>query len=314
MNINLNCFKPRQDPIFVVGFTRSGTTLLQSLISTQKGITTFPETHFFCDYLYNILKTDKVGIVTRKSFSNWLEKAEFISGLKFEAYEENYLFEMIDSAKLTKKCMFEFIIFHYLKKQKINSDLSFFRWIEKTPYHGFQLPLIQTYYPDAKFVAVVRDPINAIYSTKKNLKQNETYAFLSSKLVAIIKAIEAFKQAYPEKITIIRFEDLIYDEIDVLTGICNFLGIDFEKYRLKNLEKISEYTIQPFEIWKKANKGAEIKRDMPSYKKKIKLSHLFEIQLITGEVLTAYHYQKPHHLLRKIYNVFSFFRSRICSN
>ena len=37
----------RQDPVFVVGHPRSGTTLLQSLIATQLTPAIFPETHFF---------------------------------------------------------------------------------------------------------------------------------------------------------------------------------------------------------------------------------------------------------------------------
>ena len=39
--------EPAERPIFIVGCPRSGTTLLQCLIATQKGVVTFPETHFF---------------------------------------------------------------------------------------------------------------------------------------------------------------------------------------------------------------------------------------------------------------------------
>ena len=39
-------------PIFIVGFPRSGTTLLQTMVSTQKNILSFPETQFFNIYEY----------------------------------------------------------------------------------------------------------------------------------------------------------------------------------------------------------------------------------------------------------------------
>ena len=53
-----------QNPIFIVGFPRSGTTLLQSLLCTQKGVVSFPETHFF-DIIAKTIKTTSNDVIEK---------------------------------------------------------------------------------------------------------------------------------------------------------------------------------------------------------------------------------------------------------
>ncbi len=52
-----------QNPIFVVGYPRSGTTLLQALMATQGNLATFPETHFFSTvYAGNAASNDSLDL------------------------------------------------------------------------------------------------------------------------------------------------------------------------------------------------------------------------------------------------------------
>ena len=51
-----------QNPVFIVGNGRSGTTLLQSLLATQNGVYSFPETHFF-SHVYPLLESDSGGFL-----------------------------------------------------------------------------------------------------------------------------------------------------------------------------------------------------------------------------------------------------------
>ena len=54
-----------QNPIFILGFPRSGTTLIQTLLITQDHYFSFPETHYFCTIL-RFIKTDKKGFIKPK--------------------------------------------------------------------------------------------------------------------------------------------------------------------------------------------------------------------------------------------------------
>jgi len=125
-----------QNPIFVVGFTRSGTTLLQSLIATQGNIHTFPETHFFCEYLNKYLKLNN-GLVAKECLDELFAKAREFSGLDIDWYEIDYFKMLADKGVLTEKTLFENIVKHYLAKQLAHEDIPGITWLEKTPYHGF---------------------------------------------------------------------------------------------------------------------------------------------------------------------------------
>ena len=50
--------------IFVVGFPRSGTTLVQSILNETNQVCAFPETHFFSRLLSQRFLLNKVGLTS----------------------------------------------------------------------------------------------------------------------------------------------------------------------------------------------------------------------------------------------------------
>jgi hypothetical protein len=47
-----------ENPVFVVGYPRAGTTFLQSLLATQEGFMAFRETHFFSRIMPQVLRAE----------------------------------------------------------------------------------------------------------------------------------------------------------------------------------------------------------------------------------------------------------------
>ena len=100
MNPKIKDLNTNTSPIFIVGYPRSGTTLLQSMLYTQKNIYSFPETHFF---------TKILPLVNGKNSSKSMKKSQlsivlkniYLSDKKIEI--PNKIFEVLDSLNGKKK-------------------------------------------------------------------------------------------------------------------------------------------------------------------------------------------------------------------
>lgn len=266
-----------QNPIFVVGFTRSGTTLLQSLIATQKNIYTFPETHFFCEYLNKFLQTNN-GIIAKECLEEFFKKAREFSGLNIDWYEADYFKVLADKGMLTEKNLFENIVKQYLIKQISYKNISKVVWLEKTPYHGFVMNKILQIYPQARFISLIRHPVPAIYSTKKHLHPGESYEFIASKWKRMVNKITEFKVQHPDKIYTVKYEELIKDTKNVMKGIMSFLQMGFHEDKLATYPDMAKIVVEPFEKWKNNVLQPEIKDSAGDFLNDILIQDILMIQ------------------------------------
>lgn len=279
-----------QNPIFVVGFTRSGTTLLQSLIATQEGIYTFPETHFFCEYLNPYLRF-KDSIVVKECLDEFFRKAREFSGLDIEWYEIDYFKMLADKKTLTEKMLFENIVKHHLIKQLDDKSIPSVTWLEKTPYHGFVMEDILKFYPRARFVSIIRHPLPAIHSTKINIHPNESYEFIANKWKRMVNRTEEFKMRYPEKICSVKYEDLIEDTGSVMKKIIDFLQTNFQGDKLNGFSNIAKHVVKPFEKWKHHVLQSQINEERnDNYLSDMHLKDILMIQNILQEEIAKYQF------------------------
>jgi|SRR5579859_288688 len=79
-----------QNPIFVVGYPRSGTTLVQSLIATQRGIVSFPEGHFFSEII-EVVQLTPNGFIPTTNMKPLFERIRSKIGLEFDAATKEQL-------------------------------------------------------------------------------------------------------------------------------------------------------------------------------------------------------------------------------
>ncbi len=205
---------------FVVGYPRSGTTLLRSLLHGHSQVSVTPEAQFIPLYLrrqsHPWSRFDRDGFVrflmSHRKFSHWpldpndvaQRLARSQAGSPVEAVQ--LLYEMY--GELSGK--------GYV--------------VDKTPSDLRDLCLLADRFPEARFVHLVRDPLDVVAS---NLRIQEWGLSDHRELaadwhLAMRRAQRARRTLGPARYLQITYEELTADAPAALSSICRFLDLDFE--------------------------------------------------------------------------------------
>src|SRR5579864_7821962 len=147
----------RKAPVFVVGFPRSGTTLLYDMLLSSGGFAVYlTETHFFTTFVPrfgNLAKRKN----KERLLASWLDSAYFrLTGLKPSDIREQVLSDCSSGGDFLR------IVMEAIARQQ-GVD----RWAEKTPDHLLYMKEIKRCLPDALFIHIVRDGRDAVLSMEK---------------------------------------------------------------------------------------------------------------------------------------------------
>lgn len=96
--------------------------------------------------------------------------------------------------------------------------------LEKTPRHVWHIDYIQRTLPRSKFILTIREPratINSLYKRTNNLE--------SSIRRYQDDAIQVLRKLRDKNCIVIRYEDLIDDTENVVSKLCNWVGIRYQK-------------------------------------------------------------------------------------
>ena len=113
-------------------------------------------------------------------------------------------------------------------------------WVEKTPNNEIHAQMLYKRFPRAKFLHVIRDPLNNIAALKKlsDIRQRESSPLQSARFLK--RLLQTAKQNQEvlgkDKYHIFKYEQLTSDPEKVLNDICIFLDIPFHENLLKPTE------------------------------------------------------------------------------
>ncbi len=213
-------------PIFIVGYPRSGTTLLRYCLNKHSQIFITPETHFFKHVEGYRRILPKPG--GRKYAENIVEilfqPKQYKDPSIFDFLPERVqLINEIEHKTGSHRDAFDIIMKTFANKMGKQ------RRGEKSPPHLFYIPRILEYFPDALIINLTREAKATIGS------------FIASPNIGKINFIKAlaqycFYQEYMEKfsdsILNISYEELTVNPEPVLRTVCKYIGEDFEQTML----------------------------------------------------------------------------------
>ena len=190
-------------PTFLVGFPRSGTTLLDTILRSHS----------------------KIKVVEEKPLLNNTEK--FLKKSGYDDFIDKFIpkYVNIEAQKIYKQ---EF-------NKHIDTSSIDKVYVDKLPLNLLKVPLIHQLYPDAKFILALRHPMDTILSCwMQNFKLNQAMANMVD-LDRIVDfyciAMETFKICrfnYNLNVYEIRYEDLIKNFQKESEDVVQFLNLQWE--------------------------------------------------------------------------------------
>jgi LPS sulfotransferase NodH len=241
--------------IFIVGCPRSGTTLLQSMLNAHSQLNSFKESHFFMknfrrfEIPFHTMK--KVYLPKRHIQANlnaFFEENDFEKEIKDEL-------EAKKSSFSTPKRWTEYFVQSLDMHTLAQSNMG---WVEKTPMHLHHIPFISENIPDAYFIHIIRDGKNTVASLYDVANSNSeiwgerTLENCVSRWNDDVSISLEWLQGKHKKHIGVRYEELIENPQEVLRGICDFLGVEWDP-NMMNYQSSASQVIKKHEAWKKNN-------------------------------------------------------------
>lgn len=257
--------------VFLVGCPRSGTTLLQSLLSAHSQIHSLPETHFF-QQLFHTDESRRLldpALPLRKLILRGLQERRrgiavsigWVSGHRGrKAWEGAPELTAGGPADLRGMASFHIkahaIRFGALLDQQCLMATKRI-WLEKTPDHLFYIAHIQRYFPTARFLHILRDGEEVVASLYQAAKRHAPWRpFLD-----IDHCIDRNNRALAESLRwrfhpqhlLVRYETLIADPQKTLARVLHFLGCPYEPEICNRYAQAADRLVRADEPWKRGN-------------------------------------------------------------
>ncbi len=239
--------------IFIVGSSRSGTTMMGRILGNHPNVFTFKEIHFF-------------GTIWTNQTTKVLDKIEQINLLsRLLCIQENGLFHQDNISDFNERAnillegrnMSSPLSVYELFLTEISSDNKCEIACEQTPKNMYYLSEILKYFPEAKVINMVRDQRDVLLSQKNKWKRR----FLGASKIPLLEAFRSFVNYHPiltakvwnssllhtsmflneKRVKVVKFEDILANAEGEVKGICAFLDIDFQ-FEMLNVPVVGSST------------------------------------------------------------------------
>ena len=198
--------KQKYFPLFIIGLPRSGSTLVETILSSNNKIQSLGEN--------SVINMAILNQLSHKIFDKNFDKKNFHFSIDCSELE----------SFVTKKFnnLFDF-----------NKNIKF---IDKTLENFFNIEIILNLFPNAKFLHCFRnfnDAVIAIFqSLLPTLSWTHNLDDIMNYIDDYIKTINYFKKKYPDKIMDIKLENLTKDNEKISKEIFNFCDLEWNEKSL----------------------------------------------------------------------------------
>ncbi|WDE05840.1 sulfotransferase [Thalassomonas viridans] len=227
-----------QDPIFILGLPRTGSTLVEQILSSHSQIDGTLE------------------------LPNILAYVQELNGRKFKHTDARYPKIL---AELSAEEMAHFGQ-RYLKETRIHRKGAPY-FIDKMPNNFRHIGLIKAILPNAKIIDTRRDPLSCCFSVYKQLfaeGQEFSYSFddIAKYYQGYLDLMAHWHQVYPQQILTLNYESLVASPTETITRLFDYIDLPLEPaclefYKTKRAVRTasSEQVRQPInqtgvELWK----------------------------------------------------------------
>lgn len=192
---------PASGHVFLLGFMRSGTTLLEQVLAANPAIVAFEEEGLF-------------GEMGDKYMTS-VPALDLLADLKGDALENERRLYWQRVTKLCPDCAGKIVV-------------------DKQPLNTLKLPLIAKLFPNAKILFAIRDPRDVVFSCyRRRFKIDAAlYSFLTLEDTArfyasTMRLAEIFREKLQLQILDHRYEAMVEDFEGRVRAVCDFIGLEW---------------------------------------------------------------------------------------
>ncbi len=215
-------------PFFVVGSGRSGNTLLRRLLEAGGQVHIPPETYVL---------GPTINLFKQFGTMQWLDLVHLIySRFEFHRHFEVFgvslrplVLQMInaDAGEQSLALLLDrFFRFHGQQTGQTGQ-----RWGDKTPLNSFYLDAIDSVFPDARYIHMVRDGVDVVQSYLAAGLQT-TLEDAALRWTQSIDAVQSFSATGKDRYLEIHYESLVTDPQKQLKSACEFLGLSYNPHMI----------------------------------------------------------------------------------
>lgn len=276
-----------EQPIFVIGIGRSGTTLLTTMLNAHSNICFPPEAMLLKHYVCRP-RIHKIFIQHKRKFFNLLDKDSSFNSLGMKAKrimrnKNNFGLKEYYQAMLTKYA-----------KSKNKSLVG-----DTYPRNMEILPEIRYLFPNAYIIHIIRDPRDIIASKLKTWwgQRRSLISHIGITREILSLAVEQGHKLFDQNYYELRYEDLLSNPKKKLHEICKVIGVDYEENML-NFQRSASEIIQTYEMnFKSYNLKPLVRNNTQKWKKDLNRFSVVLIESGCGTNMKNYNYQLNYNLL-----------------
>lgn len=206
-------------PVFIGGCSRSGTTLLGSILGANGKAITTPESQFKIELLKYLGSSKRINVKAVENLlrNNWRFKIWKIDD--YFKHRENKIFSSY------QELIFDIVIFYSNKNYGAKQNQF---WIDHTPNNIKHVASLLDHFPECKLIHLVRDG-RAVSSSVMGLEWGPNNIISAAEWwIQNLSFGLAAELRYPTNIMRVNFEDLITHPHEVIKKICNFINLPFK--------------------------------------------------------------------------------------
>jgi hypothetical protein len=189
--------------VFVGGLHRSGTTLLARLLAEHPDVSGLHDTGVREDEGQHLQHT-------------YAPAREFGGAGRFAFDPRAHLVEVdADTARRHREELLAAWNPHWNLSRRV--------LVEKSPPNLIRMRYLQSVFPDARFVLIVRHPITTTLATKKWRRRQSLFSLIRHWIVA--HDIATADAKHVDHFLLVRYEDLVRDPATTLDAVQRFVGV-----------------------------------------------------------------------------------------
>jgi hypothetical protein len=284
-----NYSKPIRFPVFIVGCPRSGTTLLQHILDAHPDVAIAPETHFIRNFY---LKQKLYGDLSQDT--NYYQLIDDIIALPVFLEMKLNAGNFREAAKQIERsyaAIFSLILqqFAYDKNARIIG--------EKTPNHLLYMPTLEKFFPNARFIHIIRDP-RAVVNSWRNVPWSNGSVIKDAAVWHRYMRTARLSPPAKSSLFTLHYEQLILEPKTSLVSICNFLGLPFDREMLlyHSLPSSSQTLNTVREPWKSQAIQPISQKTLDLWQKSLSNSEIAEIEAVVWSEMKLLGYQQQSFL------------------